>query len=424
MFVSNQNQPQLIGIPNTNTSMMGVSSMTSSSIPQQQHQHQQQYGNTTTTTANNNNGLDIATFYIVQKCWYSGPKIPVTVDYLRLLPSIAQAEQVAYQSAHTYASVSSSGASFKNSGVVRTIQIPVHHQHNTNGPSAAATTTTNSTVASSYGFVANGLLFWIRRINVWVASGVPINTVVDSAHCILTNGIIGIPNSNSNNYRTSTIVLHNNNEQQQSQNQPCAFVGPAGYAWALQQSASGQIPIGSTCQWVPVGKPNFDNITGEWPDRHEWNTTSTTNTNTSAVVQQQQQQQSLLLSSVPEVSPVSTKRVSDHSRSDHYWFANNNTSGTGGAVTCSSSSDVSDLDDSYRGSYRNYNSTIKNSTDVAMDTEDNSDENDGSMFDNNNNNQMFISQPASKRRCYNHRDSLATTTTTTSTTTSTSTTAW
>lgn len=169
--------------------------------------------------------------YVVQKCWYSGPHVSPTVDYLRLLPVLSDAEQVAYQSAHTYAAGRSP---------VRTIQLPA-----------------GQNAASTYGFVSNGVLFWVRRIQAMVSANASVSTVVDSAHCILTNGVIG-GTGNLNSRRGSEDVTGR------------VFVGPAGYAWALQQTASGQVPKGSTCQWVPIGKPNVENITAEWPDRNTW----------------------------------------------------------------------------------------------------------------------------------------------------------
>jgi hypothetical protein len=367
MFLSNQQQPILHGIPAADVSM-------SSSLSQQQ---QQQQSNENLT--NSSSSLDIATFYIVQKCWYSGPKVPPTVDYLRLLPSIGEAEQVAYQSAHTYASVSTQGNSSNSTGrnsssVVRTIQIPIHHNKDTMTTQAA----------SSYGFVANGMLFWIRRIRVWISTGVPINTVVDSAHCILSNGVIGLPGTST---RLRATAMMNSTNRTADTEEPCAYVGPAGYAWALQQSASGRIQLGSTIQWIPVGKPNFENITGEWPDRAEWSISTTTVHNGT-------------------VSQV-TKRVSDHSKSDHYWFSSTTSACAAASTSCSSSSDVSDLDESHRGLCNN---RTDRQDDVAMDT---TNENDGS--DDDVNHRMALAPPASKRRCpedRHHRDILSTTTTT------------
>lgn len=201
-------------------------------------------------------------FFVVQKCWHSGPNVTPPVDYLRLLPSIGEAEQVAYQSAHTF----SGGTS-----PVRTIQLPMKDH-----------------AASSYGFVANGVLFWIRRIHALTSAGVAVNPIVDSAHCILTHGVIG-DTGNANSRRGIENV-----------NSARAFVGPAGYAWALKQSASGLIPSGSTCQWVPVGKPNFENITAEWPDRNTWFAPS---------------------QGAQTSSNGQTKRLSDSSHDTHYWFS-------------------------------------------------------------------------------------------------------
>ena len=177
---------------------------------------------------------ELKSFFVVQKCWYSGPKVTPTLDYLRLIPSVSEAEQVAYQSAQTY-----------SGGVtpVRTIQL-----------------SNKQSAASTYGFVSSGTLFWVRRILAYTAAGVPVSSVIDSAHCILTNGVIG-GTGNGNSRRGSEDI-----------NSVRVFVGPAGYAWALKQSTNGQVPAGSTCQWVPVGKPNLSNITGEWPDRNTWNT--------------------------------------------------------------------------------------------------------------------------------------------------------
>lgn len=211
--------------------------------------------------------LMIRSFFVVQKCWYSGPKVTPTVDYLRLIPSLPEAEQVAYQSAHVFAS----GAS-----PVRTIQVPITHD-----------------AASSYGFVANGTLFWVRKIQACTSSGVAVSSIVDSAHCILTHGIIGGTGNPGSRKGTEDLTATR------------VFVGPAGYAWALKQSARGLVPPGSTCQWVPVGKPNLENITAEWPDRAMWH---------SPVQREQHHLHS-------EYQP--NKRVSDSSKQSH-WFTNNN----------------------------------------------------------------------------------------------------
>ena len=208
--------------------------------------------------------FETCSFYVVQKCWYSGPNVTPTVDYLRLLPSLAEAEQVAYQSAHAY-----------SGGVlpVRTLQLPIQQN-----------------AASSYGFVSKGILFWIRCIDAYSTPGVVVSPVVDSAHCITTQGVIG-GTGNRNSARGNENITT-----------PRVFVGSASYAWALTQSTSGLVPAGSTCQWVPVGKPNFENITAEWPDRNTWH---------SAIEQRQPTVQS------------NTKRESD-SASEGHWFISSN----------------------------------------------------------------------------------------------------
>lgn len=178
------------------------------------------------------NSFKTKSYYVVQKCWYSGPNVTPSVDYLRLLPCLSEAEQVAYQSAHVY----SGGYS-----PVRTIQLPM-----------------KADAASGFGFVAKGILFWIRRIEAFATPGTVVSPVIDSAHCILTQGVIG-GTGNSNSRRGNENVTS-----------PVVFVGSASYAWALTQTTSGVLSPGSTCQWVPVGKPNFENITAEWPDRHAW----------------------------------------------------------------------------------------------------------------------------------------------------------
>lgn len=175
---------------------------------------------------------NIIDLYAVQRCWYSSPHVTPTVDYLRLLRTPQDAEQIAYHSAHLWAAQSNQNA------VVRTITLPAH--------------------PSFHAFVAAGQVFWIRRVRAMVAGQNNNATTWDHAHCILSHGILGGGSHGSVRRREVDTAA-----------EPMRiFVGPQSAHRALQLIAAGNaaVPPGSTVQWVPVGAPpTVHHIPNEWP---------------------------------------------------------------------------------------------------------------------------------------------------------------
>ncbi|CAJ1937181.1 unnamed protein product [Cylindrotheca closterium] len=106
-------------------------------------------------------------FYIVQRCWHSGPHKQPPLDCLRLFTSQRDAEEAAYHSAHAWSHFGSSG----NEGAVRTVQLPLH-------PS-------DDPERTCFGFTANGTLFWVRGV---IAR---FDNEASQANAIVTNGVIG-----------------------------------------------------------------------------------------------------------------------------------------------------------------------------------------------------------------------------------------
>jgi hypothetical protein len=172
--------------------------------------------------------------YAVQKCWYSGPHVAPTVDYLRLLRTPREAEQIAYHSAHLLAQQSGAGA-------VRTIALPAH--------------------PSQHAFVAAGLVFWVRRVRALVVATSTMghnDAAWDHAHCIVSHGILGGSGGSVRRRETADAPLR-------------IFVGPQSAHRALQLiCGGGAVPAGSTVQWVPVGAPpTVQHIPNEWPSAHQ-----------------------------------------------------------------------------------------------------------------------------------------------------------
>jgi hypothetical protein len=174
----------------------------------------------------------VVPMYVVQRCWYAGPRVQPPIDYRRLLPSRAQAEQVAYGSAHLYAT-----AAGNNSGgspvAVRTLQLP-HDM--------------------GLGFVAAGQLFWVRCLKAVASCG---QIRYGEAHCIVRNNLL-----DGNVRRCASNAA--------AAAEPCRiFVGPHSSHAALRLIHSGSVPEGSAVQWIPVGMPPTpEQLGAEWPDSH------------------------------------------------------------------------------------------------------------------------------------------------------------
>lgn len=172
--------------------------------------------------------------YVVQKCWFAGINVPPSVDYSRLLTCVTNAEQVAYQSAHLYA----------NGKTVRTIQL----QKN----------------GAGYGFLASGMLFWVRHIRAISTNG---QSQFGEAYGIVQDGILG---GNPHARRTAPSW--------DDRVAPFCFVGPhSSHAAAQclqqqQQAEGGAAAAARQVQWFPVGQPaTIDQLLQEWPDHANWN---------------------------------------------------------------------------------------------------------------------------------------------------------
>ncbi len=215
--------------------------------------------------------------YVVQKCWYSGPQIATpTIDYMRLLRDPQEAEQIAYHSAHLFATATAAAAStnqneqpnHQHNIVVRTISLP------------ATSKSDNSSLYRSthHAFVAAGQLFWIRRIKAQIVNHhqhppqQPQEFNFDHAHCIVTDGIVG---GTGFNVRRRQF----DEDAATAATQPIrVFVGSSSSHAALQlvvgshhqQQNHHPVPVGSTVQWIPVGSPpSPPQILNEWsPKAH------------------------------------------------------------------------------------------------------------------------------------------------------------
>jgi hypothetical protein len=176
--------------------------------------------------------------YIVQRSGYAGwQQSQPPVDYRRLLMTRAEADQVAYGSAHHFA----------NGGPVRTIQLP----------------------DGSFGSVSSNYLFWVRKVSATATTtttasggastnnatggGTTNNKVFGEAHCVLSDGLLG-----GTSKRRNMLVAEKHS----------IFVGPHSSHAALQYLTSHRslAEKGATIQWVPVGlPPSLAQLTQEWP---------------------------------------------------------------------------------------------------------------------------------------------------------------
>ena len=186
----------------------------------------------------NNNSNNLQAYYLVQRCWFEGPHVEPSVDYLAVFPSQNQAETVTYQSAHKYAQMMMQGNNSNtcSGAVVRTLLLP-----------------------TGYGCSAAGKLFWVRRVLVEApggpgpaGGGQPSAASSSSgAHVIITNGIIG--GTGNNNSRRGTEAESN-----------CVFVGPYGHIKALQYMQQNRVAEGSVVSWLPLGV--YTDLMQGWPE--------------------------------------------------------------------------------------------------------------------------------------------------------------
>lgn len=170
-------------------------------------------------------------FYIVQRCWHSGPQNQPPLDYLRLFTSQRDAEEAAYHSAHAWSRFSSS-----NEGHVRTVMLPFH-------PSEDPERT-------CYGFTANGCRFWVRGV---VAK---FEDEQSQGNAVVTNGVIGW-NGDANAKRGTEISVGR------------VFVGRNSRMNALQACHKVMTSFPHAKSYIatlPIGKPNYveGNFLKDW----------------------------------------------------------------------------------------------------------------------------------------------------------------
>ncbi|KAL3939689.1 MAG: hypothetical protein SGBAC_005634 [Bacillariaceae sp.] len=159
-------------------------------------------------------------FYVVQRCWHSGPQKQPPLDYLRLFTSQRDAEEAAYHSAHAW-------SRFGSSSTVRTVQLPLH-------PS-------NDPERTCYGFTANGTLFWVRGVIG------KFDNEANQGNAIVTNGVIGWT-GDANSRRGSEISVGR------------VFVGQHSKMNAVQacHQVMTSYPNAKTyIATLPVGAPNY-----------------------------------------------------------------------------------------------------------------------------------------------------------------------
>ena len=169
-------------------------------------------------------------YYLVQKCWYDGPNVQPSQDYLALFDSQSTAEQWASHSAHLHASTSHS--------VVRTVLL--QHPH------------------TSYAFSAAGDLFWVRRVWVGQESSMMSPTygsladVALGGHGIVVGQVIG-GTGNRSSRRGSEAT------------EGVVFVGPESHQQALQ-TLQQQGPIqNKVIVWLPMfHQLNQDKLLDGW----------------------------------------------------------------------------------------------------------------------------------------------------------------
>ena len=121
-------------------------------------------------------------YFVVQRCWFSGPEMHQPLDYLRLFETSRDAEDAAYQSAHAWARSKS-----PHHPSVKTLLLP----SNPRSPSSKS---------ASYGFISHGSLFWARPLLATHVSDTSSNQMQDSpswadvnmrAYAVITEGVIG-----------------------------------------------------------------------------------------------------------------------------------------------------------------------------------------------------------------------------------------
>jgi hypothetical protein len=167
-----------------------------------------------------------AQLFIVQKCWFDGPRIQPSLDLPILFSQRSHAEAVAARSAHAYS----------RGEPVRTILL----DHD------------------GYAFATTGQLFWVRNVEGMVADTTksPSNL---RAFCVLNRFVVGgtgNPNSRRGSERRQGCVVIANGE-------------------ASAHSLLGEISPGSKVQVLPISEgagvlSQYDSILQFWPDACDW----------------------------------------------------------------------------------------------------------------------------------------------------------
>lgn len=177
-------------------------------------------------------------FFIVQRCWHSGPQQHQPLDYLRLFEARSDAEEAAYHSAHAWSRKQS-----PQDPSVRTLLLPSSpQQRDTTGSGA------------SYGFIAHGSMFWSRSIYVSIT-----DQAHEQAYAVVTEGVIG--GTGNRMSRRGTEVCRGR-----------VFVGGSNARFLTLQASNIVVQTIPGCNsyvaTLPVGRPS-EYATGrflqEWP---------------------------------------------------------------------------------------------------------------------------------------------------------------
>jgi hypothetical protein len=203
-------------------------------------------GSNGSSNVSNGSTMDL---FVVQKCWFSGPHTFPPVDCARLFTSAAEAETMAYQSAHAAAAEHNSNHSTTRV-VVRTLQL--------------------QQPTSSFGFCAGSSLFWVRLVPA-VLVGLPPHLPVAAAVAAATrSGAQALVCTHRHALWTtshSTEVGGSYYPRRACLPAATVFVGPQAAAVALQALTHlGGTASGARMAWLPVGPPPVASWGKEWPE--------------------------------------------------------------------------------------------------------------------------------------------------------------
>lgn len=195
--------------------------------------------------------------YMVQRCWHSGPHQYQPLDYLRLFTTQREAEEAAYHSARAWMRAHNHGRDVS----IKTLLLPSYPAH-------------NNPQGSSYGFIAQGSLFWVRALTATIVTDGTVdgsgrsdtNICRSLAYAVLTEGVVG--GTGNRNSRRGTEVC-----------QGRLFGGDASAHLLAQQAAEqlnqqfvldGRPQIQVSVATLPVGKPAeyaSSQFLSDWPQQ-------------------------------------------------------------------------------------------------------------------------------------------------------------